>query len=279
MTILVTGARGTIGRAVVAELARRGAAVRAASSDRDHDGRGLPEGVPVVHADLAEPGTLDEAVAGVKRVFLYSNPEGIEGFIDRAFGAGVEHIVLLSSAAAQRGDSSMLTRRHTIVEEALERSDLRWTFLRPGQFAANARQWAPSIRAEGVVRAPYGRARTAPIHELDIAEVAAEALTCSGHGGQVYALTGPDLCTQAELAEQIGTVIGRPVRFEEQTPGEAREAMSRTLPPFVVDALLSMYASMVDQPATVHATVVEQLLGKPARSFATWAADNASLFT
>jgi uncharacterized protein YbjT (DUF2867 family) len=277
MTILVTGARGTVGGAVIDELVARGVEVRASS--HEPNSVDLPDRVPLVEADLSRPDTLDEALDGATSVFLYSNPEGIDGFIEQATKAGVQRVVLLSSAAVNRDDGSPLTQRHVAVEQALRASNLSWTFLRPGAFATNARRWAESIRSAGVVRAAYGEARTAPLHEVDLAEVAAEALAGTGHEGRVYSLSGPELLTQARQVELIGEAIGKDVRFEELTTDEARGEMGRTLPAPVVESLLAMFAEMVDHPPALNGVVVEQVTGHPARTYATWAADHAGEFT
>jgi uncharacterized protein YbjT (DUF2867 family) len=276
MTILVTGARGTVGRRVVDLLVQAGLAVRAGS--RDPVAAGRPSGVSVVAADLAKPDTLGPALDGVDKVFLYADPSGIEGFVDRAHQAGVGHVVLLSSAAAGQGDDSFIARRHTIVEDALRDSALPWTFLRPGAFATNALQWAPAIRAGGVVRGPFPRAHAVPIHEDDIAEVAVAALTGSGHEGRTWSLSGPESLTQQRQVELIGEALSRPLRFEEIGEDEARRQMTARVPEAVADALLAMQRASVDRAQPV-ATGVPEALGRPARSFATWAADHASDFT
>src|ERR1043166_7785328 len=95
------------------------------------------------------------------------------------------------------------------IEDAIERSGLEWTFLRPGMFAANTRfWWAPQIRAGDVVRWPYPAAPTAPIKESDIAAVAVRALCEDGHTGAEYVTTGPQPLTQAGQLEVIRRVIG-----------------------------------------------------------------------
>jgi hypothetical protein len=77
------------------------------------------------------------------------------------------------------------------------------------------------IRADGVVRAPYGAAARSLIHEWDIAAVAERALSGHGHGGKKYVLTGPVTLTQVEQAH----AIGRPVRYKEISPEAALEQM------------------------------------------------------
>lgn len=275
--ILVTGARGHVARAVVDHLLAAGVAVRAAS--RAPETASLPAPVEVVRADLSQPETLGPALEGVRRLFLYAEPRGIAGVLDAARAAGVEQIVLLSSSAvvARHPESSPIAQMHLVVEQAIVSSGLPWKFVRPGAFATNALQWAPSIKAAGVVRAPYPEAQMTPIHEQDIAAVAVAALTGRGHAGQAYVLTGPESLTQRRQVELIGEAVGRPIRFEELTSEQAREQLGRFIPPAIVETLLGYLAAADGVPAPVS-NAVQEVTGRPARTFAEWAADHAAEF-
>lgn len=156
-------------------------------------------------------------------------------------------------------------------------SGLEWTHLRPGMFAANLLDWADAIRTEGVVRAPYNEARQAPVHERDIAAVAATALLSDGHTGRVHTLSGPETLSKSEQVNQIGQGIGRSVRFEELTAEQWREHMAGHLPPFVIDFMLGLWAQTVRRPEPVLPTIPE-VLGRPARTVAEWAHDHAADF-
>jgi uncharacterized protein YbjT (DUF2867 family) len=165
-----------------------------------------------------------------------------------------------------------------MVEEAVRASGLQWTFLRCADFAANSLAWAPQIRSAGVVRGAYGKAATSPIHERDIAAVAAKALVEPAHTGQLYLLTGPESITQYDKVRIISDVIGKQVRFEELPPEQIRQGMlTAGLPEDVPDRLLGSLADYAKQPGPTS-TTVEQILGRPALAFAEWVADNAAAF-
>jgi uncharacterized protein YbjT (DUF2867 family) len=162
------------------------------------------------------------------------------------------------------------------IERVIKASGLRWTFLRPGMFAANALTWwAPRIRTGDAVRWPYGDAPTAPIHERDIAAVAVRALLEEGHDGAEYVLTGPQSLSQREQVITIGEVIGRPLRFEELSPEEARRELPFPAP--ALNMLLNAWSAALGQPALVTSTVAE-ITGRPARTFRDWVADHAEEF-
>ncbi|GAA3992452.1 NAD(P)H-binding protein [Allokutzneria multivorans] len=273
----MTGATGNVGRNVVEMLLAEGASVRATT--RNPETAGLPEGVDVRAADLAKPDTLAAALSTVDKVYLFPEPDAVGEFVKLAEEAGVRRVVVLSSLSAKETDAEddVIGRRHVLVERAVEASTMDWTFVRPGSFSANTLQWAHSIRAEGVVRAPYGDAQIAPVHEKDIAAVAVRALLDDGHAGKAYELTGSETMTQRRQVELIGEAIGRQVRFEELTPEQSREQMARWAPVGVIDSLLGYLADAVGKPAEVH-DVSEKITGRPARTFAEWAADHVRDF-
>lgn len=264
--ILVTGATGNVGHNVVEQLLAHGQAVRAMTRDpsRGH----FPEGVEVVAGDLSQPESLPAALDGVEGVFLFPVHGQLRSFVDLAGRGGVERIVLLSSASVTTQPPNPIAVAHLESEQIVAAGTVPWTFVRPGAFMTNDLQWAPQIRAESVVRAPYGGANLAPIDERDIAAVAVAALLGEGHAGRDYVLSGPESLSQAERVKLIAEVLGRDIRFEEQTPDEYRQAMADR-PPQIVEAFLAMLASRSGQAAEVLPTVAE-VTGRPAFTYRQW---------
>ncbi|MGC5015443.1 NmrA family NAD(P)-binding protein [Streptosporangium sp. DT93] len=273
---LVLGATGLVGRQVVAGLLEAGAGVRALV--RNPGTACLPDDVEVVRGDLGalggpgDRGALRASLDGVEAVFLlwpFATAEGTAPLLD-AVAARARRVVYLSSAAVREHERS--------VERMIERSGLEWTVLRPHAFAANTLRWAGQIRAEAVVREPYGAAAMPPLHERDLAAVAVHALLGDGHDGATYEPTGPETLTQAEQARVIGEVTGRPVRWEEISPRATRRRMlDLGWPPPVVDGVLAAQAALVTAPRAATGTV-EKITGAPARTFRAWVADHADAF-
>lgn len=294
MTILVTGATGNVGRNVVDLLVRAGEDVRATS--RNPEALDLPAEVDVRRVDLTEPKTFEQALQGVEKVFLYTQPSGIDGVVEAAKAAGVEHAVLLSSlAAAGRDPDHWIARWHRAVEESIEQSGMSWTFVRPGAFAANALQWAQSIKDEKPVRLLYAQSYLSSIHELDIAEVSTCALLQDGHAGARYHITGGDSITQAEQVTLIGQAIGRELAFEDLTGDDARAEFHKLIErrlqelvqegtigptdtPGIIETRIRYFQEALEGPDEIDGTV-EKVLGKPARTFAEWAVDHRADFT
>lgn len=274
--ILVTGASGQVGRCVVEQL-------RAIDADIRLSGRNPSAlGADAVYADLTDPATLPPALAGVSRVFLYTVPDGVDGFLAAAEKAGVEQIVLLSSqtvvdAIPQRRP---IVEMHRRVEDAIVASGIPHTFLRPENFASNILMWGwpEMIRADGVLHFPYPESHSDAIHEADIAAVAVATLTEPGHEGQSYFLTGPESITQREQLEIIGEAIGKPVTYDELTDAQAREALLPIVPEWVMDAVVGYWAHTDGVPAPLT-DEVHRITGAAPRSFKQWAADHVADFT
>ncbi|MCI4064229.1 NAD(P)H-binding protein [Micromonospora sp. R77] len=276
--ILVTGATGTVGRQVVSLLVAGGEKVRAVS--RNPATAGLPPGVEVVAADLADPASLAPHLVGVDAVFLiwpFTDPAVARTTapeVARVIADRVPRIVYLSAPGAADQPESFWA----LVERAVEASGAEWTFLRPVGFAANTLMWADQIRAGDVVRWPYGRAARSLVHERDLAEVAVAALTSDGHAGARYVLSGPTTLTQQEQVHAIGRVLGRELRWSEMPLDEARQMLAAAFgDPAFAEVALAGWAAFVDRPEQVTDTV-EQVTGHPARSYPEWVADRADAF-
>jgi uncharacterized protein YbjT (DUF2867 family) len=166
--ILVTGATGNAGGAVVRALVEAGEKVRALIRQGGQR-RGLPDGVEAIAGDLNQPETLRKLLVGVKAVFLLSGYDGIAETLSEMSRAGVERVVLLSSSAAPGGDMTNAIARYNILsEQAVRESGLAWTFLQPDSFMTNTLQWVPQIRRGDVIRGPFADVRVAMIDPADI---------------------------------------------------------------------------------------------------------------
>ncbi|MER5318194.1 SDR family oxidoreductase [Streptosporangium roseum] len=284
--IVVTGATGNVGRTLVRLLAEAGEPVTAVS--RNISESDVPRGVPAVAADLTDPATLRPALDGADALFLlisgdFTSAAGdpsdvVSELLDDAKAGGVGRIVLLSSqGVATRPHSSSHGSTGRSIEDAVRRSGMDWTILRPGGFDSNTYAWAESVRTRRTVAAPFGDVGLPFIDPADIAEVAAAALRVDGHAGQVYELTGPALTTPRQRAEAIGAALGEPLRFIEQTREEARAQMLEFMPEPVVETTLAI----IGEPTPAEQRVspdVEQVLGRAPRTFADWAQRNAAAF-
>ena len=272
MTILVTGATGTVGKHVTEQLMQRGAEVRALTRNPERAKTILPEGAEIVAGDLMRPETLQEALQGVEAMFLIVSSDEPSADLNTdprvvalAEEAGVKRVVVL--VGFEEGP----------VEEAVRRSGMEWTLVKPVEFMANMlSDWGPSIREAGEVREFNGDAPSARVHEGDIAAVAVEALL-GGHHGQSYVLTGPEVLTRKEAVQAIAAGIGKDIRFIELTEDVARRQWRDQ---GYDEETIEFFVKMAFDPPKAGHTVlptVEKVLGRPARTLAEWAAEHKHL--
>ncbi|HWD78446.1 MAG TPA: NAD(P)H-binding protein [Kribbella sp.] len=277
MTTLVIGARGAVGRHVLAGLQAAGTPVRA--SVRDLAKADFGPGVDVVQADLTRPDSLPAALDGVDRVFLYAEPAGAADFGKAASAAGVERVVLLSSGSVlvPWATSNPITVEHRITEELLAGSGPELVPVRPLVLANNARNWAWSIRSERTVRLVHSGSVSAPIHERDIAEVALAALSGADPGEVSALLTGAEPLTLRDQVELIAAAIGDPITVEEIDEARARE-MFGVGEPEIVEAILHFVRRGTEPGGWFRTDTFERIAGRPPVPFAAWARDHAADF-
>jgi len=285
MLIVVTGSSGTIGRDLVRLLSAAGAAVRAISRDIANV-QPLPHVTPF-RADLRDPQHVEGALVGASSVFLLTgNDPGFAGLqttvIDAAARAGVAHLVKLSALGASDHSRSAIGRDHWEVEQALQRTALPWTILRPHAFMQN---WlgdvAASVRTDNTIVAPIGDGRVPFIDTRDIAAVGAEVLLHGEHHiGKKYVLTGGEAVGYAELARVLTEVTGRPIVYRPITMDEARSQLARRgVDTAVIEASLAIAAYQRDGGPTARVSpTVQTLLGRPPRTIMDFARDHAAAF-
>lgn len=275
MTILVTGARGNVGRRVLQRLYAAGHSLRA--SGRNPAELDVPEGVETVALDLNDPETFVAALAGVSKVLLYAEPDGIVKFLDEAEKAGVEQVVLLSSNTVDLpgADQDPLAHHHKVVEDAVVASGLGYTILRPGAFMGNAFGWSYSLQAGDTIDQVFPEAQVAPVHEDDIADVAVVALTEKKLQDEIVSLTGPESLTFRQELEIVGEVLGRKLVINGLTREQGEAQMSNFVPPPVLTSLLNQWEAAVGVVADTSATA-ERITGKPARTFRQWVEEHAA---
>ena len=279
--VVVVGASGWVGSALVAHLAARGTPVRALT--RRPASLAVPAGVEVVAADATDPSSLDAAFAGVDRAFLMSaepvrsdaRPTHVAHLVEAARRAGVSRVVALSVFGGGDG-SDPIAAWHRAAESDVTGSGLGWTLLRPGRFLSNAAMWAPMVR-RGEVALPFADRRAAGIDPSDVAAVAAAALDHPELDGATLPLTGREVLTPAEEARVLGRVLSRAITVVEMDDAEARRTMvAAGTDAAVVDAIVERSAR--ESAGAMVLPTVSTLLGRPPRNFEAWARAHRGLF-
>ncbi|GAB3616596.1 SDR family oxidoreductase [Okibacterium endophyticum] len=273
--ILIAGATGSTGRATADALTARGVRFRAMS-------RRPSSAEFSVQADLDDADSVRAALHGVRTVYLVSpSTERAESqqkqFVDLAADTGVRHLVLLSQLGSVCDSPVRFLRYHAAVEQHAFASGIGVTALRPNLFMQGLFAVASIVQATRTLPAPIGDARVSLIDVRDIGDIASHALTSPEPLG-IQTLTGPESLTHADLAGQLSAATGHEIRFGDITPEHFSELLTGVLPPWQVGGLLEDYAHYARGEAAEVSPAVPDLLGRPARSFAAFAAEHAAVF-
>jgi uncharacterized protein YbjT (DUF2867 family) len=282
--ILVTGATGTVGLHLIAELVRAQVPTRALVRSPEKGAPLQAQRLDTAVGDLADAASLASALRGVERMFLLSpaGPDQVElerGAIDAAARAGVRHIVKLGARGADPASPARFLRAHGEVVEHLRTAGPDWTVLEPGDYMQNFLLNGPSIVRDRRWYRPAGDARVASVDCADIAAVAAAVLQGEGHAGDELEITGSESATQRELAVKLATVLGRDADYVETTYDDAREAMVATgMTPWRVDGLIELLRFYAEGGASATTDTVEQLVGRPPRTWEDFLRAHADAF-
>jgi uncharacterized protein YbjT (DUF2867 family) len=161
-------------------------------------------------------------------------------------------------------------------ESAVRESGLAWTILRPYEFMSNTLRWASQVRDGDSIRLPFADVPVAVIDPYDIAAVAAIALLDGNHDGQTCRLSGSESLLPGDRVGIVGEVLGRDLCFEGQSDDEARAEMAGTMPDGYVDAFFSFYVDgTLDESHPL--STVQDITGRPPRTFKQWATAHADL--
>ena len=274
--LLFLGAPGLIGNHVITALIKAGCTVLAGSR------RGLSVGgAPGVVVDLRDPESLARAMRGMATVGLViPDVNDMESLglnaVAAAKAASVRRLLWFSSFGAKADNQARFSSRHPAIDEAVRASGIPYTILRPNFFMQDFTAfYGETIRTTGTIFLPLGDARVSHLDLRDLAEAALVALTNDRHLGKSYDMSGPEALHTAEVAEQIGSAIGRKIRYQPISV-TAMEASLREagMEPWFAEGLAELYGWIRDSGLGSEVTdAVEQLIGRKAIPFQQFAAD------
>jgi NAD(P)H dehydrogenase (quinone) len=290
-TILVTGATGNTGGAVVLELLQRGVPVRAMV--RTHDARSAAleaRGAQVVVADMFDPDQLVAAMRGAQHAYYVPpyHPYVIQSAVTFAVAAReakLEAIVQLGQWLSHRNHPALMTRHTWLMDRVFaELHGIAHTILNPGLFADDFLRTIDFATLLGVFPVlAGGTGKVAPVANEDIARTAVAALLAPGrHDGMTYRPTGPQLLSGREMADIVAKVVGHRVRAVD-VPFWLFSKTARWgqgVAPFMLSALRHYIADAKNGAFAFEGGVtdtVEALTGTPAEDFETTARRYAAL--
>ncbi len=286
-TILVMGATGTVGSAVVKQLAQAAddARVRVATHRRKSGEEAKEHNFEEVELDFARPETVAAALEGVDKLFLLTPvmldaASVVASIAEAAKRAGVKRIVRLSAIGADPRGQLTLGRWHGEAEEVIKSSGVPYVMLRPTSFMQNfVNFFAPAIKAQNAFYAPAGDGRVSLVDARDVAAVAVAALTQDRHEGQAYELTGPEALSYHDVAERLSRATGKQINYVNVSEDDARKGMAAMgIPAWFIEPFLELYALQRAGYAAGISPAVAEVTGREPITFAQFAADYADAF-
>jgi NAD(P)H dehydrogenase (quinone) len=270
--LLVTGASGNLGKAVVAELRRLGAKTVIAATRTPGKHQELAAlGVEEREADFDRPETLQAAFRGVERLLLVSTdslhaPEvrirQHRAAIQAAAGAGVEHVVYTSLPNAHPTEGPSIPDDHFWTEVALFESGLNWTILRNNLYAEVILRFAHfALKTGKLVSATQSRGRSYVTRE-DCARTAAAALLNSTVKA-IYDVTGPASVTHEQVASVLSRLSGKSIQHVNVTPDEVEKGLvAAGIPQFAARSVRELDEETSRGYHAIVTTTVTNLTGR-----------------
>lgn len=278
MTILVTGATGTVGRQVVQHLLQRGAKVRALV--RTPANANLPAGADLHQGDQLDVDALRTAFNGVSTLFLLNAvvaDEFTQALItlNVAREAGVKRVVYLSVIHSDRYVNVPHFAGKHGVERMIEQMGFSATILRPAYFMDNDLTVKDVVQGYGIYPMPIGGKGLAMIDTRDIAEIAALELIARDQAAEDSAVTrlnlvGPEALTGADVAGIWSDVLGRPIAYGGDDTAGFEQNLRQFMPPWMAYDMRQMAERFISDgmlPAAGDVERLMQLLGRPLRSY------------
>jgi len=282
--IVITGATGNVGAAVIHTLLAGGVRIRAAITPggrtsqaiQDAEALGFAESVAF---DFERPETFAPLFAGARKLFLMRPPHltdvqrQFRPALEAARSAGIDHVVFLSLIGAER--NSFVP--HAKIEKLILDLELPHTFLRPSFFMQNLSNTHRQDVINGALVIPAGRGKTSFIDTRDIAAVAALALTEPGHIGRSYPLTGSEALNYFEVASTLSAVLGRPIVYRSPSVLRFMRHMRRQGHPWgFIAVTVGIYLTARFGLAGGLTADTERLLGRPPLTFRQFVQDHRS---
>jgi uncharacterized protein YbjT (DUF2867 family) len=283
-TILITGATGSVGAALVDQLSANEIPFRTLSRrSAKSEALATNEFAEVIYGDLNDEAILKKALQGIEKAFLLTDSSAQaeatqSNFVRVASASGLKHLVKLSQYAADINAAVRFLRYHAAVEQKIIDTGISFTFLRPNLFMQGILGFKDVIAEKGMFFASIGETPVSCIDLRDIAAVACHVLVNGGYENQVLNLTGPEALSHAQMAAIITEVTGNNVQFLEVSPEEMLQGLlAAGFPEWQAEGLIEDYAHYNNGEAMDIYNTVKAVTGKSARNFKSFVKDYSNL--
>ncbi|NNG16148.1 MAG: SDR family oxidoreductase [Gemmatimonadales bacterium] len=282
--ILVTGATGTIGGELTKLLAQQDIPFRAMVRNPEKARVLKTQHIETVVGDLQDPASLDRAFNGAGGIFLLSAADERQvklqlNAVEALKRAGVGYVVKVSVIGAHGDAPIKLGRDHAAIEQALLDTGITSAFLRPHSFMQNLLGSIELIANKGEFYGATGTVKLPLIDARDVAAAAAALLIKPCHESEGYVLTGPESISNEEVAEILGEVTGKSIRYVDIPPEQLKSGMvAAGMPEWLAADLQTLHEMWLKGVGTEVTDAIPSITGRPGRTFRDFAQDYAAAF-
>ncbi|GDY13793.1 NAD(P)-dependent oxidoreductase [Planctomycetota bacterium] len=281
--IAVTGATGTTGGATARALIAQGYRPRLLVRDPAKAEAAFAGAADCVAAESGDLASVRSALAGVDRLFVVAPPKPGDilrfeaTLVQAAREAGVRRLVKLSAFGA--GPQSITYGRiHYAAEGITKAANLEWTVLQPNFFMQNCLGSAGDIKV-GTFHQPWADAGASVIDAVDIGAVAAAALVRDDLIGRTLVLTGPEAVTGNGHTAALSAALGKTITYVPLSPERFAGMLSQWgMEPYQATGVSELMDIWRKGWAAKVSPTVEEILGRPPRSFADFVRDHLAAF-
>lgn len=268
--ILVTGATGTIGKALVKSLQSKKTPFMAGVRDTQNAAEKIPD-AELVKFDFADPSTYEKATEGVNKVFLLGPPlvlnlvELISPFIDFLKQKNILRVVYVSALGLEKVKELPF---HSILTQKLLHDGFDYTILQLSFFSQNFKTYeGENVTERGITYMPAGTGKVGFVDVNDIGEAAAAVLTEPGHEKKTYQLTGPELLSYGDAAVILSEVTGKTIVYPNPSPEEYTSTLKGAgAPDFIAPYMISVYSLIANNEVSILTDDIEKITGKKPHS-------------
>ena len=285
MTILVTGGTGQIGSILLKDLVQRQITVHALT--RDPSKAAFPDGITTITGDMLDVGSMRKALDGVSTLFLLNAVTPQEQTqamltLNLAREAGIKRVVYLSVFNVETFvDVPHFASKHC-VERMIAQSGIPATILRPNCFMQNdALFFKNALMGPGVYPFPIGEKGVSMVDVRDIAQIAADALvrreqSADPRPSEIINVVGPDALTGPNIAKIWSDLLSKPVTYAGSATSAFESQLAHHGPSWMamdMRLMLDRFCSDGMSASSEDVAKMGVLLGRPARSYAEFAAE------
>lgn len=283
--ILVAGANGLNGRALLSALANARIPARAMVRNNNHVTNLANETTEIVQADLQDVDSLKTALKGIESAYIVTAIQEncvqlFNNFFSAAKKAGVQHVIKISGLGAAADSTSQILRQHYQSDQLLINSGLNYTIIRPNSFFQNILHHKHSIRAKSRFGIFMGNASQSLVDVRDVALATLEILNNKNHSNKVYQLTGPQALTYHNIADHFSEILHRPIRYRPISISHAKqELLAGGIPRWNANALTEIQETFATGQFSFITEDLKMILGRTPNTFIEFLRDHKVEFS